>query len=99
MAGDSYSAEPQFSDGFVQLFRGHLGMLQGNGCKTCKALGIRLAPGGKLLVLNSDDPAGKVAVRFIPPGTLMRKNLNIDSELIERLDAFRVQEKPPIKTV
>src|SRR5215467_3379579 len=36
MPGDPDAPQSQFSDGFIQLIRCHLGMLQGNGCQTYK---------------------------------------------------------------
>src|SRR5215475_942033 len=88
---DSDTPKTQLPDGFVQLLRGHLRMLQRNRSQAGKPVRMRLTPGGKLFVLDGDDPARQLTIGFVPPCTLMAQNLYIDTQLIENLEPLRTE--------
>src|SRR5207247_4086104 len=87
LARYSYASHPQLLDGFIQLFGGHLRMLQGNRCQSNEPIRMRIAPGGEPFILHLDDLPGQVRVCFIPPTALMAEHLNIDSLLAHELQA------------
>src|SRR5215510_415765 len=57
---------------------------------------MRGAPGCEPLVLDFDDLARQVAVRFVPPTALVTEHLNVDSLLIHELQTRWTENKRAI---
>src|SRR5215467_13817491 len=60
---------------------------------------MRAAPLGKLLVLDRDELPRGIATQTVPPAALMAEHLNIDAEVVERLDSLWSQQQRPVERV
>src|SRR6266850_6327369 len=90
---DSDTPQSQFLYRRIQLLGGQIGMLQGDRRQTDKPVGMSRTPLRELLILDVDNPAGEVAVWVIPPASLMRQNLNIDTGFIQHAQTLGSEDQ------
>src|SRR5262249_34129056 len=99
VARDAHTAQAEPFDGFLELLRREIRMLQRHGRQSGEAIRVRTTPLGELLVLNRDELPRGVAAHAVPPAALMAEDLYVDAEVVERLDSLRTEYERPVERV